>query len=163
MSSLDPKRGLPAYDCDCGFCAYWVRHWRRVTGDRVRYAPYQDILAQHPEVQAEAFARAIQLFEADGARYSAAKAAFRVLARAPGRGAGLWLYRRLPGFARLAEQVYALVAGHRGAAYRASRPLWGAERYPPSYHLVSWLLLRLLGLVYLAGFVSLASQIPARS
>lgn len=95
MSSLDPKRGLLAYDGDCGFCAYRVRYWRRLTGDRVRYAPYQDILAQHPEVQAETFVCAIQLFEPDGARYSVAEAAFRVLARAPGRGAGLWLYRWL--------------------------------------------------------------------
>ena len=44
--------GLPllAYDGGCGFCAYWVRYWQRLTGERVRYTPYQEIAADHPGV-----------------------------------------------------------------------------------------------------------------
>ena len=44
-------------------------------------------------------------------------------------------------------------------AYRWSRLLWGQERHPPTFHLVSWLFLRLLGLTFLAAFVSIGSQI----
>ncbi len=150
---------LLAYDGDCGFCAYWVRYWRRLTGARVHYRPYQDVAGDHPEVPVEEFARAIQLFEADGSHTSGAHAAFRVVARVPGKGAGLWLYRRVPGFAWLAEAGYAFIAGHRGTAYAWSRLLWGHERYPASYRLVGWLFVRLLGLFYLTGFLSIASQI----
>ena len=82
-----------------------------------------------------------------------------VLARAPGKASGLWLYRHLPGFAWLSETVYTLVAHHREAAYRWSRLLWGPERYPPTYRLVSWLFLRLLGLTFLVAFVSIGNQI----
>jgi predicted DCC family thiol-disulfide oxidoreductase YuxK len=159
MNNTDPRLPLLAYDGDCGFCAYWVRYWQRLTGQRVCYAPYQEIAADHPEVQEAEFARAIQLFEPEGVHTSGAEAAFRVLARAPGRGTGLWLYRHLPGFAWLAEAAYALVARHREAAYRGARLLWGPERHPPTWHLVSWLFLRLLGLTFLAAFVSIGSQV----
>jgi len=159
MNDIDSRHPLLAYDGTCGFCAYWVRYWQRLTGDRVRYAPYHEIAADHPDVPEEEFSRAIQLFEPQGARYSGADAAFRVLAHAPGRGTGLWFYRHLPGFAKLAEAAYTLIAHHREAAYRWSRRLWGAERYPPTYHLVTWLFLRLLGLTFLVAFVSIGSQI----
>ena len=159
MNDTTSRLPLLAYEGGCGFCAYWVRYWQRLTGERVRYAPYQEIAADHPGVPVEEFARAIQLFEPDGAHYSGADAAFRVLARAPGRGTGLWLYRRLPGFAGLAEATYTLIAHHREAAHWWSRLLWGPERHPPTFHLVSWLFLRLLGLTFLVAFVSIGSQI----
>jgi predicted DCC family thiol-disulfide oxidoreductase YuxK len=159
MSDTTSRLPLLAYDGDCGFCAYWVRYWQRMTGERIRYAPYQDIAADYPGVPLEEFARAIQLFEPDGAHYSGAGAAFRVLARAPGKASSLWLYRHLPGFAWLSETVYTLVAHHREAAYRWSRLLWGPERYPPTFNLVSWLFLRLLGLTFLVAFVSIGNQI----
>jgi len=159
MNASAPRVPLLAYDGDCGFCAYWVRYWQRLTGAQVRYAPYQEIAAGHPDVPVEEFARAIQLFEPEGVRYSGAEAAFRVLARVPGRGAALWLYRRLPGFAWLAEAGYTFISHHREAAYRWSRLLWGRERHPPTWHLVSWLFLRLLGLTFLVAFVSIGVQI----
>jgi predicted DCC family thiol-disulfide oxidoreductase YuxK len=159
MSDSDSRLLLLAYDGDCGFCAYWVRYWQRLTGERVRYVPYQEIAADHPDVPVEEFARSIQLFEPEGARYSGAEAAFRVLALVPGGGTSLWLYRHLPGFAGLAEATYSLIAQHRDMAYRWSRLLWGRERYPSTYDLVSWLFLRLLGLTYLVAFVSIGSQI----
>ena len=159
MNDITSRLPLLAYDGSCGFCAYWVRYWQRLTGECIRYVPYQEIAADHPDVPLEEFARAIQLFEPDGNHYHGADAAFRVLARAPGRAKGLWLYRHLPGFAALAEAIYALIARHREMAYRWSCLLWGAERYPPTFHLVSWLFLRLLGLTFLVAFVSIGSQI----
>jgi predicted DCC family thiol-disulfide oxidoreductase YuxK len=29
------------FDGDCGFCRRWIGKWKELTGDRVRYAPYQ--------------------------------------------------------------------------------------------------------------------------
>ena len=51
---------LLIYDGDCGFCIYWVRYWQRLTGDRVTYAPYQEVAAQYPEIPIAAFQRAVQ-------------------------------------------------------------------------------------------------------
>jgi predicted DCC family thiol-disulfide oxidoreductase YuxK len=48
--------------------------------------------------------------------YRGAEAVFRALAHAPRGGLPLWLYRRVPGFASVAEAVYARVARNRGIA-----------------------------------------------
>jgi predicted DCC family thiol-disulfide oxidoreductase YuxK len=159
VTDLLAAPALLVYDGDCGFCAYWVRYWQRLTGQRVRYAPYQQVAADHPALTLETFASAIQWFGPGGERAGGAEAAFRVLA-AGDRPTGLRLYRRLSGFAPAAEGVYALTARHRVAAYRLSRMLWGRERVPERWQLACWLFLRLLGLFYFAGFVSIAMQLP---
>ena len=58
----------------------------------------------------------------------------------------------------MAEWAYAFTAAHRPAFFRISLLLWGRNHEPPRYDLVSFLFLRLLGLVYLAAFVSFAVQ-----
>jgi predicted DCC family thiol-disulfide oxidoreductase YuxK len=145
------------YDGECRYCARQVRYWRRLTGDAIDYEPYQDAVVRHPEIPREDFARSIRLLAPGGEHYQGAAAAFRVLA-AGGRPGGLHACRYLPGFAPLAEWGYRLVSRHRTGAERISRLLWGRERYPAQYVHVSWLFLRLLGLIYLAAFVSVAVQ-----
>ena len=151
-------RPLLIYDGDCGFCVYSVRYWQKLTGDRVEYRPYQDVAAQFPDITKGEFQRAIQFIAPDGHRASAAEASFLTLSHARGRGIGLWLYRYLPGFAPVSEYVYAFIAAHRPAFHSISKLLWGKTPEPPRYDLVAFLFLRLLGLVYLAAFVSFAVQ-----
>ncbi len=146
------------YDGDCGFCGYWARYWRALTGERVRYLPYQQVAAEHPQIPLADFQRAVQYLAPDGRRASAAEASFLALSHAPGRGIWLTLYRRLPGFAPLAECAYAFIAAHRPAFHRLSLLLWGRDFAPPRYGLVSFLFLRGLGLIYLAAFVSFGVQ-----
>ena len=70
----------------------------------------------------------------------------------------LALYRRLPGFAPVSELAYAAIAKRRPAFFRLSLMLWGRSHEPPRYGLVSFLFLRLFGLVTLSAFVSFAVQ-----
>jgi predicted DCC family thiol-disulfide oxidoreductase YuxK len=153
----DTNRPVLIYDGDCDFWAYQARYWQRLTGDAVDYQPYQAVAARYPGVPSEEFARAVQLLTADGGRYSGAEAAFRVRA-AGGRTAALACYRHLPGCARLSEALYGLVSRHCTGAYRLARFSWGRERYPQEYHLVSWLFLRSLALIYLIAFWSFGVQ-----
>ncbi len=155
---MDARTPLLIYDGDCGFCGYWARYWQKLTGDRVRYGTYQEVAAQHPAIPLADFQRAVQYLDADGRRASAAEASFLTLSHAPGKGLWLALYRHLPGFAALAEWTYAFIARHRPAFYRISLILWGRNYAPPRYELVSFLFLRLLGLIYLAAFASFAVQ-----
>lgn len=148
------------FDGDCGFCRYWVRYWQRLTGDQVRYRPYQEVAADYPEVGLEAFSGAIKLDEPGRPMLSGAAAAFRVLALA-GRPLGWRAYRFVPGFASISGFVYASIAGHRPAAARLSRWLWGAERVPATYHHASWLFTRVIALIFVTAFLSLAVQITA--
>jgi len=149
---------LLVYDRDCGFCVYWARYWQKLTGDRVEYRPYQDAAARYPAIPVADFQRAVQYFGPDGYHASAAEASFLTLSHAPGKGIWLALYRTLPGFAAVSELVYAFIASHRPAFHRLSLLLWGRHLEPPRYDLVSFLFLRLFGLIYLSAFISFGVQ-----
>jgi predicted DCC family thiol-disulfide oxidoreductase YuxK len=151
-------RPLLIYDGDCGFCGYWAWYWQALTGDRVEYRPYQEVGAQFPEISSGEFRRAVQFIANDGTRAQGAEASFLTLSHAPGKGVWLWLYRRMPGFAAVSELAYRFIAAHRPAFFRISLALWGRDYRPPRHDLVSFLFLRLFGLIYLAAFVSFAVQ-----
>jgi predicted DCC family thiol-disulfide oxidoreductase YuxK len=146
------------YDGDCGFCGYWARYWQQLTGESVSYKTYQQVAAQYPAIPVTEFQRAVQYFAPGGQRASAAEASFLTLSHARGKAIWLALYRRLPGFAALSELAYAFIAAHRAAFYRLSLLLWGQDYMPPRHDLVSFLFLRLFGLIYLAAFVSFGVQ-----
>ena len=156
MDSSVPKPVL-IYDGDCGFCRRQVARWQTVTGDRVEYVPSPE--ARFDNVPRERLEAAVVLVMPGGEVLDGAEAVFRALACAPGRGARLWAYRRLPGFAPAAEWVYRLIARHRRAASRLDRLVSGTDPAPSSYGLSRWLFLRLLGAIYLVAFVSLWVQV----
>jgi predicted DCC family thiol-disulfide oxidoreductase YuxK len=157
----DPAAGprpLLVYDGDCGFCGYWARYWNKLTGDSVDYGPYQDVAAQYPSIPVADFQRAVQYITPDGHRASAAEASFLTLSHARGKGVWLALYRNLPGFAAISELTYAFIAARREGFYSISLLLWGTDNEPPRHELVSFLFLRLFGLIYLSAFVSFGVQ-----
>ena len=152
------ERPLLVYDADCGFCVYWARYWQKLTGDAVDYQPYQEVAPQHPQISLTDFQRGVQYITPDGRHASAAEASFLTLSHARGKGFWLTLYKKLPGFAALAEWMYAFIAAHRLAGYRVSLFLWGRDYGPPRYDLVSFVFLRFMGLIYLSAFVSFGAQ-----
>jgi predicted DCC family thiol-disulfide oxidoreductase YuxK len=154
----DRRPPLLIYDGDCSFCIYWVHYWQQLTSQRVSYAPYREVAAQHPDIPPSAIQRAVQYIAPDGKIASGAEAAFLTLSHASGKGFWLTIYRHLPGFPALAERTYAFVASHRAAFYRLSLMLWGRDHEPPRFDLVSWLFLRAIGLLYLIAFVSFGVQ-----
>ena len=153
------KTPVLIYDGGCGFCSVWIDYWRRLTGDRVEYAASQDVASQYPEISAEEFKESVWLVFPDGRRIRGAGAALELMAHAPGRSWGLWLYRHVPGFRAITEASYHFIARHRNFFLRITRILWGREIEPASHRWPRSLFLRGLGLVYLIAFVSLAPQI----
>lgn len=159
MPERAEERALLIYDGDCAFCRHWVEAWRAETGDRVIYAPSQEIARKFPEIPKTKYRRSIQLIDVDGRRYEGAQAAFRTLAHAPGKG---WLNRlyEAPLAAPVAEWAYRLVARRRGFFLRATKLLWGARPARPRHGLTAWIFLRALALVYLFAFLSWLPQLP---
>src|SRR6266542_2411723 len=78
---------------------------------------------------------------------------------APRRGCLLAAYRNVPGLAAVTEFAYGVIARHRTAASAVTSALWGKSVERPSYRLSNTLFLRLLGLCYLAAFLSLWVQV----
>ena len=154
-----PARPLLLFDGDCGFCRRWILRWKVLTGDRVDYAPSQEAGSRFPEIAVEDFRRSVQLVLPDGRVFSGAEAVFASLSFAPRGGRFLSVYRRVPGFAALTEWIYRLIARHRGAASALTAALWGKTVERPTYRIANALFLRLLGLCYLAAFVSLWVQV----
>ena len=149
---------LLVFDGDCGFCRAWIEYWKSLTGERVSYAPFQEVGERFPQMSREDFAAAVKLTLPNGEVRSGAHAVFTVLAEVAGRGWMLWSYDRLPGVAPLCEAAYRAIARHRSLAYWVTRLLWGVPLRPETYGVTSWLFLRLLGAIYLIAFASFGVQ-----
>ncbi len=104
---------LLIYDGDCNFCRHLVRRWQRITGDRVDYVPFQEAAPRFPQIPQERFEASIQLVLPSGEIFEGAEAVFRTLAVIPGRGRGLRLYRKVPGFAKISEAGYRWMSRNR--------------------------------------------------
>ena len=154
---IDKRRPVLVFDGDCGFCRLWIERWRRATGGKVDYEPFQSAAARHPEVPREAYLEAIHLFEADRTSRGA-EAALRALAYAP-RLSWLPRFYAAPGVALVAEAVYRFIAARRPLFARLTRLLWGSTTVPAPLGYTARLVLAGLGLCYLFAFASLGSQI----
>ncbi len=154
---MHPHSSTPllVYDNDCDFCRYWVGQWQHITGDRISYAPYQEVAAAFPEIPLSAYENSVQLIFQDGTVLSGAEAVFRAL----DNGLLLWCYSHLPGFANVSEWSYRFVAQHRPFFSALTRWFWGTHTERTTFHLSRWLFLRGLGCIYLIAFLSLWVQI----
>lgn len=146
------------FDGDCGFCRTWVEYWKNLTGERVGYAPFQEVGKQFPQVSREEFAAAVKLILPDGEVRSGACAVFTALASLPEKRWLLWFYESIPGVGIICEGVYRGIARHRSLALQITRLLWGIPVRPETYNVTSWLFLRLLGAIYLMAFASFGAQ-----
>ncbi len=147
------------FDGECGFCRIWIGFWKRLTGEQVVYAPYQEVAERFPQIPRENFKRTVQLVLPTGEVFSAAHAVFRSLAWVPGYAWMLWAYQSIPGFAVVTEWLYRRVAGHRSFFYYMTVLLWGTHVEPARYEIATRWFLKCLGAIYLIAFLSLEVQI----
>ncbi|MBC2593925.1 DUF393 domain-containing protein [Ruficoccus amylovorans] len=112
--SQPPARPLIIWDGDCRFCGRWVRRLRRLTGEEVDFAAYQELDTRFPEVEKKAFAEALHLIEPDGRVTRGAEAVFRSLRGVRPWSLGWSCYRRSRCFRRFSEALYRWVARNRG-------------------------------------------------
>ena len=149
------RKPLLIYDNACDFCRYWIAQWQHVTGDRIDYAPSQEVATQFPEIPLSAFENSVQLILQNGTVLSGAEAVLRAL----NNGSFLWCYYHLPGFMSMSEGIYRFIAQHRPFFSAVTRSLWGTHTERATSYFSSWLFLRGLGCIYLIAFLSLWVQI----
>ena len=110
---MDMSKPILIYDGDCGFCRRWIERWRGITGDRIEYAPYQEVASRFPNISEQEFKSAVQLVEPDGKTTRAAEAVFRALGVVRSCQWPLWAYYHIPGVRWVAEAFYRFIADHR--------------------------------------------------
>lgn len=108
-----PERPLLLWDGQCRFCQRWAARLKRLLGARLDCAPYQQRLADFPEIAPEQFDSAVFLILPDGAALHSAAAVYRALALHPLLALPYKLYRTVPVFARWSERCYRKVAQRR--------------------------------------------------
>jgi predicted DCC family thiol-disulfide oxidoreductase YuxK len=150
---------LVIFDGRCGFCRIWIEYWKEVTGDRVEYAPSQEVAGEFPQIPRESFTKSVQLAMPSGEVLSGARAVCQLLTYATGKGWPLRLYDGIPGLGPALELVYRFIAAHRGLSHWITVVLFGRRVRPASFRRIEWLFLRLLALIYLIAFVSLGVQV----
>ena len=143
---------LLIYDGQCGFCRIWIDYWKRLTGERVDYAPSQEVAGRFPQIPAEAFAQAVQLVRPDGSVVGGARAVFETLRRER-------TYESSHVVATASEAAYRFIARRRSFFYWLTRLTLGRRIEPARFALTQWLFLRLLAAIYLVAFASLAVQV----
>jgi len=107
------KKPLLIYDGDCDFCRVWIGRWRKITGDSIDYAPYQEVASDYPQISISQFENSIQLIESNQKIFTGAKAVFKTLSYNPKRRWLLKLYESIPGVAFISELGYKIIARNR--------------------------------------------------
>lgn len=157
----DKKPASLLFDGECSICREWVNYWKQLTGDKVRYRPYQEATGNYPNIPVQDLADAIHLIEADGTMTRGAEATFALYRDIHPQSILLFLYRHLPGFSFLSELCYRFFSTRRGLLAFITHLFWGKNFEPARHEIISRLFLRLLGCVYLVAFVSFAVQASA--
>lgn len=161
MPGTATNKSTLIYDGNCSFCRLWLEYLQSLTGDRIAYVASQEIGDDFPQVSREALKRSSALVHADGTVQFGAAAIFEALSLSPNHAWWLRVYERFPPFRAAANFSYRQIAKHRGAAFQATRILFGPTIRPLEYRITESLFLRLLGVVFLFAFWSLQSQILA--
>ena len=122
-----PIREVPLliYDGRCGFCRIWIEYWKALTGERVAYAASQEVGGLYPQIPEKNFSESVQLVLPGGEILSGARAVFTTLTVAKQMFWLLWVYEHVPGFARMSEAAYRLIASHRTFFYHFTRLTFG--------------------------------------
>jgi hypothetical protein len=149
---VPPFKPLLIFDGKCGFCKIWIDYGRQLTGDRVDYAPSQEVGPKYPQIPKEEFSKSIQLVRPDGSVASGARAAFEVIGHER-------FYEQSRPFAAILEWGYRLVAGHRDFFYHATKWTFGTTIEPARFALTQWIFVRLLAAIYAIAMGSLTVQI----
>jgi predicted DCC family thiol-disulfide oxidoreductase YuxK len=144
---VSSSKPLLIYDGKCGFCKIWIDYWRMLTGDRIDYAPSQEVGERYPQISKKEFSQAVQLVRMDGTIASGARAVFETLG-----------YKKVP-FAPVMEWGYRIVAEHRDFFYHLTKWTFGTQIEPARFALTQRVFVRFLAVIYAIAFGSLTVQV----
>ncbi len=124
-----------AWDKQCGFCHYWVIKWKKLTGDKVDYSPYQESHKEFPDIDLSYFREAIRFIDLDGRMYVGPGAVFQALHRYGSKWKWVMpLYNNIGLFRFLSDHFYVFVSRNRNHLYKWVVRLFGSNPARPKYY-----------------------------
>lgn len=121
-------KAMMVWDGQCDFCAYWIKYWQSRSGDKIDYAPFQEVASQFRDINTRHFLLASRLIETDGKIYSGPRSAYRSIKYYSKRWAFLddW-YARKKWFRNFSDSIYRQVTLHRGLLFKLMPWLFGSD------------------------------------
>lgn len=153
------KLPLLIFDGGCKFCNIWIGYWQRLTGNRLNYAPYQQVANDFPQISKAEFSKSLKYISPDRQIFSGAQATYKTL-EISGKWWWMFLYTHFPPFAQISEFSYKIISHNRSFFYYLTVLFWGKEIYIETFKFSHWLFLRSLGLIYFIALLSFFIQIP---
>ncbi len=147
-----PPKDQPvmAWDGDCGFCRYWVIKWKIMTGEKVRYQPFQEVHQEFPDIELKYFRQAIRFIDLDGRIYTGPAAVFQALHAYSNKWRWVMpLYNKIRPFSYMSDRFYTLVSRNRVRMYEVVIRLYGKNPARPKHY---WALYLAALLALIAAF-----------
>lgn len=142
------NKPILVWDGNCGFCAYWVHHWKYLTVGKIEFRTYQETAEIFVDIPLKEFKKASRLVEPDGRVYSGPDSAYRSLVYSTKNHLPFhkW-YLRYSWFTWLSDQMYTVIAKHRSFFYKLTILSFGRnpENLKPYWFLY---LLLFLAIIY---------------
>lgn len=116
------------WDGECGFCKYWVTHWKSKTNNRIDYRTYQDVSSNFADIPISEFKKASRLIETNGAVFSGPDSAFRSFTyfKNPVPVWHNW-YSKYQWFTSLCDYGYNFIANHRSFMFKLTKLFFGKD------------------------------------
>jgi predicted DCC family thiol-disulfide oxidoreductase YuxK len=150
-----PKgQAVMAWDGNCGFCRYWVIKWKIMTGEKIRYQPFQEVYKEFPDIDLKYFQQAIRFIDLDGKIYTGPAAVFQALHAYANKWRWVMpLYNNFIPFRFLSDHFYSLVSRNRVKMYEVVIRLFGRNPARPKHLWAFYIIpLVLLILAIIIGF-----------
>lgn len=143
-----PAKPTLVWDGNCGFCKFWIIRWKRLSGDKIQFKPYQEAIHDFKDIDERFFKEAARLVDVDGKLYDGPAAAYKSLSIAGKFPYLLSWYEGSSFFRKLSDFGYQTIADNRNFAMKATKILVGDNPINLKSYWVFYLMI-LLGILLL--------------
>ena len=139
------------WDGHCGFCAWWITRWNKMTRGEIDYRPYSEVYRDFPDIALTAFQQAVRLIEPSGQVFSGAEAAFKSFTYARSWGWLYPLYVEKKWFRKPANALYDWVAKHRSLMQKITVSMFGNNPEKLKHFWALYLLVLVVAVIAISG------------
>lgn len=121
------KKPVLVWDGNCGFCAFWVTHWKKITRGTVDFKPFQDVADQFQDIPLAAFKSASHFITTTGTVHSGPDSAYMSYLMANPSSVWHAWYIKYDWFNSLSDRLYGYIARNRSFMFRVTKIMFGSN------------------------------------